>query len=76
MRRLVGLWRRSLRTRVVINTLVLSTIVILVVGWALLRDVAGGLAENRREVAVAQARAGLEQAQSQLDAAVDDELAF
>lgn len=73
MRRLVGLWRRSLRTRVVINTLVLSTIVILVVGWALLRDVAGGLAENRREVAVAQARAGLEQAQSQLDAAVDDE---
>lgn len=73
MRRLVGLWRRSLRTRVVINTLLLSTAVILVVGWALLRGVAGGLAENRRDAAISEARAGLEQAQSQLDAAVDSE---
>ncbi|GAA3532090.1 hypothetical protein AFL01nite_20110 [Aeromicrobium flavum] len=73
MRRLVGLWRRSLRTRVVINTLLLSTAVILVVGWALLRDVADGLAENRRDAAIGEARAGLEQAQSQLDAAVDSE---
>jgi two-component system sensor histidine kinase MtrB len=73
MRRLVGLWRRSLRTRVVLNTLLLSTAVILVVGWALLRDVAGGLADNRRDAAIGEARAGLEQAQSQLDAAVDSE---
>lgn len=73
MRRVLGLWRRSLRTRVVISTVVLSAIVILVVGWALLRDVAGGLAENRRDVAIAEARAGFEQAQSQLDAAVDTE---
>jgi len=73
MRRLVGLWRRSLRTRVVINTVLLSTAVILIVGWALLRDVAGGLAENRRDAAIGEARAGLEQAQSQLDAAVDSE---
>lgn len=73
MRRIVGLWRRSLRTRVVINTVVLSTMVILIVGWALMRSVADGLADNRRDVAVAEARAGLEQAQSQLDAAVDNE---
>ncbi|MBC9225766.1 HAMP domain-containing protein [Aeromicrobium sp. 636] len=73
MRRLVGLWRRSLRTRVVINTVLLSTAVILIVGWALLHDVAGGLAENRRDAAIGEARAGLEQAQSQLDAAVDSE---
>ncbi|SKB04403.1 MtrAB system histidine kinase MtrB [Aeromicrobium choanae] len=73
MRRLVGLWRRSLRTRVVINTLLLSIAVIMIVGWALLRDVAGGLADNRRDAAIAEARAGLEQAQSQLDAAVDSE---
>ena len=73
MRRLVGLWRRSLRTRVVINTLLLSVAVIVIVGWALLRDVAGGLADNRRDAAIAEARAGLEQAQSQLDAAVDSE---
>lgn len=76
MRRLIGLWRRSLRTRVVINTVALSTAVILVVGWALLRDVAGGLAENRRDAAIAEARAGLAQAQSQLDAAVDSEPAL
>lgn len=73
MRRLVGLWRRSLRTRVVLTTVVLSTAVILVVGWALLRDVAGGLAENRRDVAVAEAQAGFDQAQSQLNAAVDSQ---
>ncbi len=73
MRRIVGLWRRSLRVRVVINTVVLSTIVILIVGWALMRSVADGLADNRSDVAVAEARAGLEQAQSQLDAAVDNE---
>ncbi len=73
MRRLIRLWRRSLRFRVVMNTVLLSTAVILVVGWALLRDVAGGLAENRRDAVIAEARAGFEQAQSQLDAAVDVE---
>ncbi|HPU14296.1 MAG TPA: MtrAB system histidine kinase MtrB [Aeromicrobium sp.] len=75
MRPLVRLWRRSLRTRVVATTVLLSTAVILIVGFALLRDVAGGLADNRREVAIAEARAGFEQAQSQLDAAVDTERA-
>lgn len=71
MRRLARLWRRSLQTRVVASTAVLSALAIGLTGYALLRDVASSLAENRREVAVAEARAGFEQAQDQLDAAVD-----
>ena len=69
------LWRRSLSTRVVVSTLVLSALVISVTGWALLRDVADGLADSRREVAVAEARSGFAYAQGQLDSAVDTEAA-
>ncbi len=71
MRSPARLWRRSLQFRVVASTLVLSTIVIGSTGWALVRNVADGLAEGRREVAVAEARAGFEAAQVQLDAAVE-----
>ncbi|WP_435707104.1 MtrAB system histidine kinase MtrB [Aeromicrobium sp. CF3.5] len=69
------LWRRSLSTRVVVSTLVLSALVIGFTGWALLRDVADGLADSRREVAVAEARSGFAYAQGQLDSAVDTEAA-
>lgn len=69
------LWRRSLSTRVVASTLVLSALVIGLTGWALLRDVADGLADSRREVAVAEARSGFAYAQGQLDSAVDTEAA-
>ncbi len=65
------LWRRSLQFRVVSSTLVLSAIVIGLTGWALVRSVADGLAEGRRDVAVSEARAGFEAAQVQLDAAVE-----
>ncbi|TCI95689.1 MtrAB system histidine kinase MtrB [Aeromicrobium sp. IC_218] len=65
------LWRRSLQFRVVVGTLVLSAIVIGLTGWALVRSVADGLAEGRRDVAVSEARAGFEAAQAQLDAAVE-----
>ena len=65
------MWRRSLQTRVVASTAILSAIAIGLTGWALLRDVAGSLAEGRRDVAVAEASAALESAQDQLDAAVD-----
>jgi two-component system sensor histidine kinase MtrB len=66
-----GLWRRSLQTRVVTSTIVLSALAIGLTGWALLRDVASGLAEGRREVAVAEARSGFQYAQDQLDSTVD-----
>ena len=70
-----GLWRRSLQTRVVTSTIVLSALAIGFTGWALLRDVASGLAESRRDVAVAEARSGFQYAQDQLDSAVDTKAA-
>ena len=69
------LWRRSLSLRVVVSTIVLSSLVIGLTGWALLHDVADGLADSRRQVAVAEARSGFEYAQDQLDSAVDTEAA-
>ena len=50
------LWRRSIQARVVTSTIVLSTLVIGLTGWALLRDVASGLAESRRTAAIAEAQ--------------------
>lgn len=73
MRSVVGLWRRSIRVRVVASTVALSALVIFVTGLALLGDVADGLAQNRREAAITEARAGFDQAQLQLDAAVETE---
>ncbi|MET0448028.1 MAG: MtrAB system histidine kinase MtrB [Aeromicrobium sp.] len=64
-------WRRSIQARVVTSTIVLSTLVIALTGWALLRDVASGLADSRRSAAVSEARSGFEYAQAQLDAAVE-----
>lgn len=64
-------WRRSIQVRVVASTVLLSTLVIVLTGWGLLRSVASGLADHRREVALSQAKAGFDQAQAQLDASVD-----
>jgi two-component system sensor histidine kinase MtrB len=73
MGRLVRVWRRSIQTRVVTSTIVLSTLVVAFTGWALLRDVADGLADSRREAAVSEARSGFDYAQTQLDATVETE---
>jgi two-component system sensor histidine kinase MtrB len=73
MGRLARVWRRSIQTRVVTSTILLSTLVVALTGWALLRDVASGLADSRREAAVSEARSGFDYAQNQLDAAVDTE---
>lgn len=73
MRGLAGVWRRSIQARVVTSTIVLSALVISLTGWALLRDVASGLAESRRTAAISEARSGFESAQTRLDAAVETE---
>lgn len=73
MRSLARLWRRSIQARVVTSTIVLSTLVVALTGWALLRDVAGGLADSRREAAISEARSGFDYAQTQLDATVEAE---
>ncbi|MBK5216475.1 MAG: two-component sensor histidine kinase, partial [Propionibacteriales bacterium] len=69
MKSLAGFWRRSIQARVVTSTILLSAMVIALTGWALLQDVADGLADSRRQVAVAEARSGFELAQQQLDVA-------
>lgn len=71
MRPLASLWRRSIQARVVTSTIVLSTLVISLTGWALLRDVASGLVESRRVTAISEARSGFESTQQQIDAAVE-----
>ncbi len=71
MRRAVRWWRRSIQTRVVTSTILLSALVISLTGWALLHDVADGLADGRQQVAIAEAQTGFESAQRQLDAAVE-----
>ena len=73
MRQLMRLWRRSIQTRVVASTVLLSTLVIGATGWALLNDVADGLADSRRTAAIAEARSGFKTAQAQLDAALESE---
>lgn len=73
MGRVASVWRRSLQTRVVTSTILLTTLVVTLTGWALLRDVASGLADDRRAAVVSEARSGFVYAQSQLDAAVDGE---
>ncbi len=73
MRSMSGIWRRSIQARVVTSTIILSTLVIGLTGWALLRDVASGLADSRRVAAISEARSGFSYAQSQLDATVETE---
>ncbi|WP_118396060.1 MtrAB system histidine kinase MtrB [Aeromicrobium sp. A1-2] len=70
---LTSIWRRSIQARVVTSTIVLSALVISLTGWALLRDVATGLADGRRVAAISEARSGFDYAQTQLDAAVETE---
>ncbi len=64
---LSGVWRRSLRLRVVGSTVALTTLAIGLTGWALLAEVADGLAEARSTTAIAEARGGFERVRAQLE---------
>jgi two-component system sensor histidine kinase MtrB len=58
-------WRRSLQTRVVATTLLLSTTVILLIGATILHQVRGGLLDSANRSALGQLSSGVERAQSQ-----------
>ena len=74
MRSLVRLWRRSIQARVVIGTVTLSAILTMLAGWVLLRQVADGLVDSKRQASETQAAAGVQAAQAKVDAAeVTDE---
>jgi two-component system sensor histidine kinase MtrB len=61
-------WRRSLHLRVVLTTLVLSATVVVLLGYALLSRVTAGLLSAEQRSAIDEARAGLSDAQGQIDA--------
>jgi two-component system, OmpR family, sensor histidine kinase MtrB len=61
-------WRRSLHLRVVLTTLVLSATVVAVLGYLLLTRVTTGLLDAKQRSALDEARAGLSDAQAQIEA--------
>ena len=61
-------WRSSLYLRVVATTLTLSLIVVVVLGQILVSRIASGLLESKQSASLIEARAGLNQAQTLVDA--------
>ncbi len=61
-------WRRSLRLRVVLATVVLTSVVVTLLGLLLLDRVGDGLLQDKRRAALADAGSGLTYAQGQLTA--------
>jgi two-component system sensor histidine kinase MtrB len=52
LRRGLTFWRRSIQARVVVSTVLLSTVVLVAVGWFLLRQVQQGLLDHRVQTVV------------------------
>jgi two-component system sensor histidine kinase MtrB len=52
LRRGLTFWRRSIQARVVVSTMLLSAVVVVAVGWFLLRQVEQGLTNHRVETVV------------------------
>ena len=73
VRRAATFWRRSIQARVVVSTLLLSAVVVSLVGWILLRQVADGLVAGKTNASVADAARGAAEAQSRLAVATGTE---
>jgi two-component system, OmpR family, sensor histidine kinase MtrB len=69
LRSAVTVWRRSIQARVVISTLLLSAVVVSLVGWVLLRQIADGLVDSKTTSSVAEATRATADAQRRLSAA-------
>ncbi|HEX2498977.1 MAG TPA: MtrAB system histidine kinase MtrB [Actinomycetes bacterium] len=65
-RRIVFAWRRSIQTRVVGSTLLLSVVVLVLLGQLLVGRIRDGLLEAKTDVSVAEARTGLQAASRRL----------
>ncbi len=75
-------WRRSLRTRVVVTTLLASAVVVALLASLLLDQVGRGLVSTKTRASLSEAQSGAAQAQARLDtlevvtrSAIDSELA-
>ncbi|MGZ4581726.1 MAG: MtrAB system histidine kinase MtrB [Nocardioidaceae bacterium] len=66
VRRAATVWRRSIQARVVISTLLLSALVVILVGWVLMRQITDGLVHGKAIASVAEANRGLVEAESRL----------
>ena len=66
LRRGLTFWRRSIQARVVVSTVLLSTVVVLAVGWFLLRQVQQGLLDHRVDTVVREAGTENQAAQERL----------
>ena len=60
------LWRRSIRTRVVVATVVLCALVAGTVGWLVLRQITDGLVQSRVSTSVAEATSETDNARDRL----------
>ena len=60
-------WHRSLQLRVVATTLVISALVVAVIGFFLVQQIASGLLANERKAALTQTSSGLAIAQARPD---------
>jgi two-component system sensor histidine kinase MtrB len=65
--RLLRRWHRSLQLRVVATTLVISAVMVAVLGFFLVQQIASGLLANERTAALTQTSAGLAIAQARPD---------
>ncbi|MFT4288681.1 MtrAB system histidine kinase MtrB [Nocardioides sp.] len=69
LRRALTFWRRSIRARVVVSTVLLSAVAVSVVGWFLLQQVRDGLLEHRVDAVVAETATEVADARDRLAAA-------
>jgi two-component system, OmpR family, sensor histidine kinase MtrB len=70
LRRGLTFWRRSIQARVVVSTVLLSTVVLVAVGWFLLRQVQQGLLDHRVQTVLREASTENQAARARLDAVV------
>nr|WP_184806971.1 MtrAB system histidine kinase MtrB [Kribbella italica] len=63
------IWRRSIQARIVTGTLLMSTVVLILVGWVMMSQVTDGVLESRRTSAQAEAAAQLNALSSSINAA-------
>lgn len=68
-RRGLAAWRRSLQLRVVAGTLVLSTVVVVLASWMLLRQVSDGILQEKVSSAIVETSSALRSAKGTIDAA-------
>ncbi|MFI5709686.1 MtrAB system histidine kinase MtrB [Kribbella sp. NPDC051620] len=62
-------WRRSIQARIVTGTLLMSTIVLILVGWVMMSQVTDGILESRRDSAKQEAVAQLASLTGSINAA-------